>query len=85
MSDTHTPGPWNANGDAIIAHPNGVPRLVAAVAKERDAHLIAAAPDLLHALEFILELSQNNCESPLAKYNNWRLCNDAINKARGEE
>ena len=56
----HTPGPWKeiSFGGTLetyycyIANPEG--NYVAAVAKRVDAALIAAAPDLLKALEYIL-------------------------------
>lgn len=49
----HTPGPWVANGSAIEDRPKRGPTTVIAYGVEAaaDAHLIAAAPDLLAALK----------------------------------
>lgn len=56
METKHTPGPWHASRDALgssndwmIGRPDGKPDEVA-VCSERDATLIAAAPELLAAL-----------------------------------
>lgn len=61
MQATHTPGPWIAREDKdamlgedwMIGLPNGKPDEVA-VCSKRDAALIAAAPDLLAALQNIM-------------------------------
>lgn len=61
----HTPGPWVATPDplgcetdwmvgAAVGHPDGV-----AVCNKRDAHLIAAAPDLLEACRKLVEWHGN--------------------------
>ena len=60
----HTPGPWRRSGantvhgaDCIVAFVSTADEEVRRLSGERqsaDAHLIAAAPDLLAALEFLL-------------------------------
>lgn len=61
MTTKHTPGPWlmcesathvtvtNAHGDAVFHDDKRIPGVMA------DARLIAAAPDLLEALRFVLK------------------------------
>ena len=60
----HTPGPWVARPDPNACQPDdwcvGIGDSLAnidkvAVCSERDAHLIAAAPDLLEALKSIVK------------------------------
>lgn len=105
MNNTlHTPGPWNLNGNGILLHPVTNAQLVTQRIEtslgsfeildetnepEANSHLISAAPDLLSALERLLQISQDeldqsathdglvNCEA-LA---NARV---AIAKAKGE-
>lgn len=51
-----TAGPWRVNQDrawSIVVDPAGV--LVARVALEADAHLIAASPSLLSACQALLD------------------------------
>ena len=65
MNTQHTPAPWRI-GDAgmtVFGPPNGnpLPETVAATRNRADARLIAAAPDLLHALQLI---DSNAAESP---------------------
>jgi len=56
MSTTHTPGPWaydqesDNSTDFWVFQANG-PARIAVEVSERDAALIAAAPDLLAALQ----------------------------------
>lgn len=60
MTTTHTPGPWTIDTDSedvhIAAYDAGVVIAYEGNANERDAnmYLIAAAPDLLDALQVIL-------------------------------
>lgn len=65
MTAKHTPGPWFVNGPWLIQAdtPHELPRYVAEIKKphgvstnerEANARLIAAAPELLAALEGIL-------------------------------
>lgn len=89
MSD-HTPGPW----EVLFLNDRGRP-LPPVVKRQRqgrfslngfnseqdvaDAHLIAAAPDMLRALEIIVMLGQNMpCESQEVE-----VAKAAISKARG--
>lgn len=61
---THTPGPWNMNGTCLVAKPNHeYPEgyAVAKVFNADDVPLIAAAPDMLKALQLIYA---NAGESP---------------------
>jgi hypothetical protein len=82
---THTPGPWVA-----VKHPEAgydIDHVAtghgivtgSGVEKEEDAHLIAAAPDLLAALEEISELSYGDEGDGASK-----IAEAAIKKAKGE-
>lgn len=65
----HTPGPWNVDGDATVYGPRfsiandkeQIGRFEVADCKgykqerEANAHLIASAPDLLRALEWLVD------------------------------
>ena len=89
MSTQHTPGPWKLDGaantgDLDIISPTGRIAMLDCEFSEAsedvltaDARLIAAAPDLLHALRVI---DSNAAESP-----EWirRVTRDAIAKATG--
>lgn len=83
----HTPGPWKAVG-LTIGHLSGV---VTIAKTEKDAHLIAAAPDLLEALKLCLsELSRydysNDEKSPTEqmRQNAMYLAQKSIAKAEGK-
>ncbi len=70
MSD-HTPGPWHTTGTQHEEVRNGDGFLVCK-ARTDDARLIAAAPDLLEALEDLLPLLedrrlQNKARAAVAK------------------
>jgi hypothetical protein len=57
----HTPGPWRT-GDmfkTVFGPPNGMPspETIATVRKAANARLIAAAPDMLEALQFIVDFN----------------------------
>lgn len=57
---THTPGPWHVESDFIAYSVSGPPKAAGyngCFAKEADARLIAASPDLLDALKWI----RDNC------------------------
>jgi hypothetical protein len=89
---THTPGPWKATKD-----PHGGPSDYCigmatdearidrvAVCGACDAHLIAAAPDLLHAAIWLKDV----CNRPSAartRAEAWRDLDKAIAKATGAE
>jgi len=52
----HTPGPWQLAEGAITAPlPDGGQRLIATVHHPADALLIAAAPNLLQALQGVVD------------------------------
>ena len=55
-SPAHTPGPWHLNPRGWVVQSTGdiVTRLECSNNKEADARLIAAAPELLAALEAVL-------------------------------
>lgn len=88
----HTPGPWSHDGDGeilaqdnvVVVYSHGGQR---AVQTDEDANLIAAAPDLLEALELALsalahckaDIGYSSLQSKAA-----RKANAAIAKARGE-
>lgn len=58
MTDaTHTPGPWTVSQPSgnYIDTPTGSVAALTYGATKADAHLIVAAPDLLAALEYLLE------------------------------
>jgi hypothetical protein len=64
----HTPGPWHANGCCIEAPGDEGPRdvTIAVVHGQRldaNARLIAAAPELLAALNGVLYWAECECES----------------------
>lgn len=81
----HTPGPWSHDGDGeilaqdnvIVVYSHGGQR---AVQTDEDANLIAAAPDLLEALEGIIS-AIGGWGSDRSKLDAARA---AIAKARGE-
>ena len=83
---THTPGPWELDGELPFIKANGL--LVAAVVRDDngrwlhgDAHLIAAAPDLLEALELVDAYSKHDqLVGPELK----KRVRAVIAKARGE-
>ena len=86
----HTPGPWKWDGhleQAIITADSGEevlwgcgccdsPRLLC----EADAHLIAAAPELLNLAELVVNLDSPEDMSAL-----YDMATKLIAKARGEE
>jgi hypothetical protein len=80
----HTPGPWRvevcSNGVLSVQHPAGY--VVDDIdcgsddpCSVHDAHLIAAAPDMLEALEEVLSFLENEWARDLVRA--------AIKKARG--
>lgn len=95
----HTPGPWRigdvrANGEVLI---HGDRQIVASAIQghreytaEANARLIAAAPDLLDALEELRRWFDDNvstyephCSPEYAEM--WERVRKAISKARGEQ
>lgn len=91
MTNTkHTPGPWQVlppkegQPSITIAIPSNDAVYVAGSTKEANARLIAAAPELLEALEAMVEMygprgSNIIWDGPIP------LAQEAINKARGQE
>jgi hypothetical protein len=78
----HTPGPWmigNIQGvDMVIENHNGLE--VCTVwedPKQHDARLIAAAPDLLEALQYVMVAHGEQLDHA------FQMAQDAINKATG--
>lgn len=84
----HTPGPWRTSGVYIdsdhgtVGHANFSDDLTAG-SPVANAHLIAAAPDLLEALEAV-ELARHSDE-PADWLRATRLSDAAIARARGEQ
>lgn len=88
MTD-HRPGPWRVvrmacqtenhtyNSEVVAADSNEV----ASILRERDAILIAAAPDLLQALEHCLTVLEIVGKGPEAQ----AKAREAIKKARGAQ
>jgi hypothetical protein len=81
MKDTHTPGPWHLATDGrTIAHTPAdpdAPRLIARVGgpkQKGDARLIAAAPELLDALQRI-----KGTTDPARM---WQIASDALAKVK---
>ena len=85
---SHSPGPWTYGWDGIdavwfVPEPSWIGECVHGLplSNEEDARLIAAAPDLLEALEAWMEA--------VPRHQSWcvdehRQARDAIAKARGE-
>lgn len=95
----HTPGPWTATrvptsighawqfdppGGCIYVDDGGAEERDAKTA-EADARLIAAAPDLLDALENLYALVRGECPSVLEDDHHDDMVRAAIAKARGSE
>lgn len=89
----HTPGPWATSRDAVPADHVQVTvyaesdgeRVATAFRTEANAHLIAAAPALLAALEDALESLRRLPDAPDAyRITCINQAEDAIASARGE-
>ncbi len=84
---THTPGPWKVMGEDVVLMRDE--REVVAWVGDIDgqmtdnAHLIAAAPDMLRALEAVYGESEESDYLTQAQIQ--VMCRSAIQKARGEE
>ena len=99
MTGKHTPGPWSLEdrGYKFIVHKHGegyvtrdVCRLdgstMSAFNQAANAHLIAAAPDLLEVVEDAVDAWETHCESGDMMQGDWvRDARAAIAKARGQE
>lgn len=86
----HTPGRWMAAAAApfvVISTPNG--HYIGRIARQEDAHLVAAAPDLLDALktaESALALAAGYANSEQrTMHAALETARAAIAKARGED
>jgi 2-oxo-4-hydroxy-4-carboxy--5-ureidoimidazoline (OHCU) decarboxylase len=92
MSTQHTPGPWHISGSTIKGpHPKDPQnrlRLVAETVFDKgtwidetraNARLIAAAPDLLEALQFVMTAHGEQLDTAFAQ------AHAAIAKATGEQ
>ena len=90
MEAKHTPGPWEISRDAVpaghvqvtvYAETGGRGTRVATVFdREANAALIAAAPDLLAAVEGLCQMSDENT-FPGESDNRWKAARAAISKA----
>lgn len=83
IDTAHTPGPWFVHANQVYSEHNGqtvavFPGVRSDEPVSANAHLIAAAPDLLEAVELYLELS------PDQPANLSKLARAAIKKARGQ-
>lgn len=90
---THTKGPWLIQGTTVYTLCNGENAWQAQVSQDgkhktpveevqANANLIAAAPELLEALETLLEASRSSA-GPEEKLNAQKLAKGVINKAKG--
>lgn len=82
---THTPGPWmvgreSEEGRSYVAQASG-PAYVARSVKTEDARLIAAAPDLLAAIETAIEHHETCSVGP----DTWRMLRAAARAARRDD
>jgi hypothetical protein len=88
MPDSHTPGPWRVEDTEILAeHSYVIAEMVQG--EQPDARLIATAPRMLDALEFIvrrLEEEGAHLSANEGRYmaQAWRMANEAIARAKGE-
>jgi len=89
----HTPGPWTFTGPHIIGDGHSRVALVRTFynnerKKETDANtaLIAAAPDLLAALESIVEvLNRRGDDHSTTNFRAWKIARKAIKKAKNHD
>ena len=90
---SHTQGPWKVgeNHKGFVDIRRDVESYTSVIATvwdfyaenyESNASLIAAAPDMLEALEIAIWIIEKNIHGPVAGYSNIL---DAVRKARGEE
>ncbi len=88
QNTTHTPGPWTFNGDHVVAGTHTVvadPFASDALfggEGEANANLIAAAPEMLSALEAICDDADEDTDSGAAILATARA---AIAKAKGQQ
>ena len=79
----HTPGPWEAQGATVYQIDGFGLCYLEGYRAEADAYLIAAAPDLLEALEHLLLDYESEWGSELVDYE-YADVRAAVAKARGE-
>jgi hypothetical protein len=97
MKPKHTPGPWiseprnelavNLGNETFYVTAKELPHTLAMVNDEANARLIAAAPDLLEALEVALEYMEQVVRldpTKSAAKNQIKWIETAIRKAKGE-
>jgi hypothetical protein len=78
MAVSHTQGPWRIVSDGISHWIEIEPNKIALIhAKKADRDLIAAAPDLLAALQEVLSLCEGECAIG-------HICLNAIAKAKSK-
>ena len=83
MKQQHTPKPWNKIGNSIGVDAGEIATVWSGVGdQEANARLIAAAPDLLEALELIA--STDPVDAALDPQRAMRVAKAAIAKALGE-
>jgi len=82
-----TPGPWawNTSTDIYEKDTGFTVIEIANKPKIEDARLIAAAPELLEALEMLMPLEPSRYESESYGRDMWQNASDAIAKATGKE
>ena len=88
---THTPGPWYStptaghemHGQSAIASEANGKTVAIAYDGKADAHLIAAAPDLLEALQNAAEIMSGEDYSHVKADMVRAICRRAISKAEG--
>jgi len=92
MTTQHTPGPWELrqstrHGYWFIDYEQGGEgyTLTKLNCEEADAHLIAAAPDLLEALEALLPIAARVIQGTTDGQPMLRQARSAITKATGEQ
>jgi hypothetical protein len=90
----HTPGPWIVyefvdgydirapEAECYVATASDPEAVWGAIGREEDAYLIAAAPELLEALENLLKVHEGEGGT---QYNAADMARAAIAKAKGEE
>ena len=85
---THTKGPWRIGdaGATVFGPPQGLPPLIVAnVRSKANAHLIAAAPDLLEAAKHLLKDLEQDFELTANEIQSAYVLRYAIAKAEGRE
>ena len=86
MTEQHTPGHWRiGNAGTAVFPPKEVfaskPRAIASNLSRADARLIAAAPELLAALEALTSTARTFRNVPLDEQQWTSLDDDALNSA----